>query len=110
MSRDDSVYLRHILDSIKRIEQYSSGAGWEEFSQNFLLQDGIMRQIGIIGEAAKQLSAQFRSKNSHVPWVGIVGMRDKLIHDYLGVDIKAVWKTVQEDIPTLKVQIQELLQ
>jgi len=90
MERDDSVYLQHILDAISRIEEYLQGATEETFYQQYLVQDGVIRQLEIIGEATKRLSQRVRAKSPSVPWQDIAGMRDKLVHDYFGVDLDAV--------------------
>jgi uncharacterized protein with HEPN domain len=77
--------------------------------KNYLVQDGVIRQIEIIGEATKRLSKETKENHSDIPWKDIAGMRDKLIHDYFGVDIDAVWDTVKKDIPTLKKRIGALV-
>jgi len=107
--RDDTVYLRHILDAIVKIEEYLAGIDQGAFTKNSLVQDGIIRQIEIIGEAAKRVSIGLRGKYSTIPWKDIAGMRDKLIHGYFGVDIKAVWFTAKDDIPSLKREIEQVL-
>lgn len=108
MLKDDSVYVDHMLECINKIKQYCNGADWQDFENNIMLQDAVIRNIEIIGEASKKLSEKFRTNNKQVPWREIAGMRDKLIHDYFGVDVQVVWKTVSQDIPILENLIQSL--
>jgi len=109
VKKDDSVYLRHIFDAISRIEEYSQNIDYKDFMNNHLIQDGVIRQIEVMGEATKRLSSEIRESHSEIPWKDIAGMRDKLIHDYLGVDLDAVWETVQNDIPALKNRLRDLI-
>ena len=102
MSKDETVYIRHILDAIAKIERYLSGISYEQFNEDTLIQDGVIRQLEIIGEASKRISEDTKASYKGIPWKDITGMRDKLIHDYLGTDIKAVWKTAKDDITDLK--------
>ncbi len=73
------------------------------------MQDGVIRQLEIIGEATKQISSGTRKKHQNIPWKDMAGMRDKLIHDYFGVDVEQVWLTAKSDIPTLAIEIEEVL-
>ena len=88
-------------DAIWRIEEYLAGVNEETFRQGTLVQDGVIRQLEIVGEATKRLSREVRVKYPNVPWQDIAGMRDKLIHDYFGVDLDAVWLTARDDVPVL---------
>jgi len=108
MERDDSVYIKHIRDAILKIQSYTKKFSAASFKKDSIIQDAVIRQIEIIGEATKRLSDKIRSENDDVPWEDIAGMRDKLIHDYFGVDIEKVWLTVQTDIPPLKKQISRI--
>lgn len=107
--RDDSVYLRHILEAIAKIERYLTGIEQTAFDEVSLLQDGVIRQLQIIGEAARRLSLELRGSHADVPWQDIVGMRHKLVHDYFGVDLQAVWLAATQDVPALKRQVRQIL-
>ena len=109
MKRDETVYLQHILDAIARIEEYLQEVDEEVFQKRYLIQDGVIRQLEIVGEAVKHLSDEVRDQYPDVPWQDIAGMRDKLIHDYFGVDIDKVWLTVKEDIPNFKSQLRTII-
>jgi len=109
MKKADTVYLKHIRDAISRIEGYMKAVGYDDFVKNNLVQDGVIRQLEIIGEATKRLSTEFKNKYSQIAWKDVAGMRDKLIHDYLGVDLDAVWDTVKKDVPVLKKEVKKFL-
>lgn len=109
MKKDDIVFLKHILDAIDLIGNYLKDKGCEEFENDRMLQDAVIREIEIIGEATKNLSEEFRNKHSEIPWRQIAGMRDKLIHGYFGVDLGAVWDTGTKDIPLLREKLQQIV-
>lgn len=97
------------MESIERLETYIKGVSKEKFMKESLIQDAIIRKIEVIGEASKFISKETKDKNPKIPWKDVVGMRDKLIHAYFGVDLDAVWKTVKKDIPSLKKEIGKLV-
>lgn len=99
--KDDKLYLEHILDCINKIDAYTN-VGKIAFVQTDLIQDGVIRNLEIIGEAAKRLSLEFRREYPAIPWKQITGFRDVLIHDYMGVDLDIVWEVIEKDLPTLK--------
>jgi len=105
MEKDDTIYLRHILDAVNTVEEYLRGVDEVKFKATRLLQDGAIRQIEIIGEAVRHISKDLRRTYPEIPWQDVAGMRDKLIHDYFGVDIEKVWLTTQEDLSVLKQQV-----
>jgi uncharacterized protein with HEPN domain len=106
---DDKSLLGDILDAIRRIEGYTKGVKREDFLENLMMQDAVMHQIEIIGEASNSISDEFQEKNSHLPWIQMRAIRNKIIHDYRGVNLQIIWDTVRNDLPALKLQVQELL-
>lgn len=110
MKKDVKIFLFDILDSIEKIEEYAKNLPKNEFFDNIQAQDAIVRRIGIIGEAVKNLPMPFRNKHSDIPWKKIAGTRDVIIHDYSGIDADLVWEIIKNDIPKLKKKITKLLE
>ncbi len=100
-----TLYIEDILESIDKIEEYIGGIKEEDFYRNTQLQDSILRRLEIIGEATKNIPSDFRNKHSVIPWKRMAGMRDVLIHEYFGVNLKRVWRVVNKDLPRLKKEI-----
>jgi uncharacterized protein with HEPN domain len=107
--KDDTVYLRHIWDAIAQIQSYLDEKSFQEFIANKMAQDAVVRQLEIIGEASRNLSEDFCKLHPEVPWSQIVGMRNRMAHDYLNVDMEIVWDIVTHDLPALKLRLAELL-
>ncbi len=106
--KDPNLYILHILNSVSRIEQYIKGISEKDFYNNFLIQDAVIQNIQIIGEASKKFEETFKKKHSHIPWRQIGAMRNKVVHEYFGIDLPAVWQVINVDLITLKNQILEL--
>ena len=107
--KTDPLYLRHILDAVDSIRDYTQG-GRDAFMQDKKTQDAVIRQFEIIGEAAKQISDATRSHRPHVPWRDIAGLRDVLIHNYMGVNLKRLWGVVEQDLQPLREAVTDLLE
>jgi uncharacterized protein with HEPN domain len=107
--RNYKVYCEDILRAIGNIEQYTGGMTLEHFSADGKTQDAVVRNLEIIGEAAKRIPEDVRSRYSHVMWRPAAAMRDFLIHDYPEVDVEAVWNTVASDLPAFKQGIEQIL-
>lgn len=110
MRHDQIVYLKHILDAAAKITEYLQGVSEDVFQDKSLIQDGVIRQLEIVGEAVRHLSPEFRKRYPDIPWQDIAGMRDKLIHNYFGVDLIQVWSAATEDLPALEERVREILE
>lgn len=108
MKKDVLVFVEHILACIDNIESFMKNYSWDDFSKNIEKQSAVIRQIEIIGEAVWNLPLSFRNKYPNVSWKEIVGMKNKLVHNYFGVNLKTVWQVIKGDIPTLKKQIKKI--
>ncbi len=106
--KDDRVFLAHVRDAISKIESYTQG-GREAFFADTKTQDAVIRNLEIIDEAVKNLSADLRAEHPEMPWTRIAGMRDVLIHDYFGVRLETVWNAVEHRLPELKRCVEALL-
>lgn len=109
MSKDASVFLEHILQSIEIIEKYTAEFDREGFLGTQWIQDVVVRRLEVIGEAVKNLPWSLRKAHPEVPWGDLAGVRDVLIHRYFAVDLDLTWDMVQLEVPGLKQQIQKIL-
>lgn len=100
-SRDDNVYIEHMLESIRRIETNVSG-GQESFLASHTLQDAVLRNLQTLAEASQRLSDTLKQTQPLIPWREIAAFRNVLVHNYLGIDLDTVWMVIQRDIPSLK--------
>ncbi len=100
MWRDDSN-LFDMLTASRRVVQFTRGMTWPEFESDDLIQSAVVRQLEIVGEAAKRVSEETRKAQGGIPWDDIIGMRNRLIHEYFRVDLRRVWDTITNDVPEL---------
>ena len=111
MTKSDTVYLRHILDACATLgevrDRAGSAAGLEALP---IERAAAERLLTVIGEAAKNVSAGFRALHPEIPWKGMAGLRDRLVHQYFGVDYEAVWATIIEDLPGMEAQVRAALE
>jgi len=106
--RDEKLYIRDIAECIERIEAYTQ-EGREAFMQTRMIQDAVVRNFEIIGEATKRLSTDLKQAYPQIQWQQIAGFRDVLIHDYVRVDLDEVWGIIERDLSVLKETIQRIL-
>jgi uncharacterized protein with HEPN domain len=106
--KDDRLYLHHMLERCHRITRFI-GPGREAFLSSEELQDAVIRNVEVIGEAAKRVSADARVRLAQLDWKAICGMRDVLIHDYIGVDLDEVWNVASSRIPELRAALEQFL-
>ena len=108
--RDFRDYLNDIRDSIEKIERFIEGMTLKDFEDDDKTFYAVIRAFEVMGEATKKIPKSFRNKYPKVPWSEMAGIRDKLVHDYFGVNLEVVWNTANRDIPELKPLISEILE
>ncbi len=109
-NQDNTVFLKHILDCIGKIERYLQGYDFEKFKNDEEKIDAIVRNVEIIGEAANNLTRDFRSKNPNIEWRKIVDTRNRIIHGYATVDLEIIWNIAQNDLGNLRTEIEKILE
>jgi len=107
--KTNEVYLRHILDAIEQIRTYTDGVDRATFEQETMRQDAVIRQLEIIGEASRQLPDAFHEEHDRIPWRAMIGMRNRIAHDYLNIDLDVVWDVLTVDLPDLETQVRSIL-
>lgn len=108
MPRDYKVYFQDILTAIDNIGKYTKNITYARFKSNSLIVDAVVRNLEIIGEAAKSVPAEVRLEHRNIEWKKIAGLRDVLIHEYFGVDLDVLWDIIQNKLPSLKQEISDI--
>ena len=107
--RDDTVYLRHIAECVRRIEE-NVASGKTEFLNSHAIQDATLRNLQTMSEATQRLSEAAKLTQPKVEWSKISAFRNVLVHNYLGIDLELIWKVIEDDLPTLKRAVEKMLQ
>lgn len=108
MTKDPRVYLAHILECLQRVERFTAG-GKGRFFEDAMVQDAVLRNFEVMGEAAKRVEEPYRLAHPEIAWKALARLRDVLIHQYEGVDLARVWAVVEQDLPSLRRAISTLL-
>jgi len=108
--RADGDFLRDMQEAVRRIRAYTEAMAYDQLLTDIKTQDAVIRNLEIVGEAAKNISTQLSSKYPNIPWKGMAGVRDGLIHHYFGVNLDIVWNIVTVELPSLESQVKEILQ
>lgn len=107
--RDYGDYVQDILDSINDIENFTQDITFKKFTEDKKTVNAVIRSTEVIGEAAKKIPKSIKDKHPSIPWKKMTGMRDKLIHEYFGIDMEILWKAAKDELPPLKPLIQKML-
>ncbi len=99
--RRDKEYLADVVEAAQRIVSYTAELSYEEFLADRKTQDAVLRNLQVMGEAVKKLSAPVKQAHPHLPWKQMAGMRDKVVHDYFGINYDIVWALAKQELPAL---------
>ncbi len=110
MKRESLDYIEDVIDALSKIQQFTQGMEYNDFIKDDKTIFAVVRALEVIGEAAKRISRSVKNRYPQIPWKDAAGMRDKLIHEYFGINLKVVWDTIKQDIPALKPLMQKVLE
>jgi len=108
MNRDYGLFIKDVLDAINKIEEFIGNMDYGEFLQDDKTSTAVVKKIEIIGEAMKNIPKNVRVKYNAIPWKDIVGMRNKITHNYFRIDYEIVWNVVKYKLPPLKIQVEQV--
>lgn len=109
MKRDNKLFVRDIIDAMESIEGFIGNMTLDKLRKDEKTSSAVLRKFEIIGEAAKYMPKEIKDKYKDIPWKSMVGMRDRLIHAYFGIDYNLVWSAIKSEIPKLKPQLKKML-
>jgi uncharacterized protein with HEPN domain len=109
MPRDFRLHLEDIIQAIAKIQRYTAGISFQQFSKDEKAVDAVVRNLEVIGEAVKRIPDEMRQKDQAIDWKKIAGLRDILIHEYFGIDTEIIWDIVQNKLPSLEQSIRGML-
>ena len=109
MNKDDSIHLQHIVEAIEQISRYTRGMSESEFFSRTVVQDAVLRQIQVIGEAASCISVEFQGEHPKLQWANMIGISKRIIPGNISVNLANVWNAIQDDLPLHKQAIKKLL-
>lgn len=107
--KDPKFFLLNIVESIQFIEDYTKSLTFDDFKNSQQTQDAVFMRLAVIGEAAKDMPNEIKSKNRKLQWSSMAGLRNVIVHNYFGVKLERIWRTIKEDLPATKKQAKELL-
>ena len=109
MIREYRDYLVDIIDAVEKVESFTKGMTFEVFEKDVKTTFAVIRAFEIMGEAVRKIPSSVRNKYKNIPWKEMAGMRNKLIHEYFGIKPRVVWKTIKQDLPSIKPHLQAIL-
>ena len=107
-NRDPELLVEDILAAIRKVERYTTGMDWEGFRQDEKTTDAVVRNLEVVGEAVRRLPEDFIAQYPNVPWRQAAGLRNRIVHDYFGLDLEIIWEVIQHDLPKLRQQLENL--
>ena len=106
--RDPELLVEDMLDALRKIDSYTAGMDHSAFLQDEKTVDAVVRNLEVLGEAARQIPDAFAARHTQVPWRKITGLRNRIVHDYFGLDLEIIWQIVQNDLPALRAMLEKL--
>jgi uncharacterized protein with HEPN domain len=107
--RDPDLLVQDMLEAVRKIQLYIAGLDHSTFLLDEKTIDAVVRNLEVLGEAARQLPGDFTSRNAEIPWDKIGGLRNRIVHDYFGLDLEIIWEIIRRDLPELKARLENLV-